>query len=44
MAELARKIPGEVEMSSRGVFGEDLPRDLKEIERLAKSLRSQLNP
>jgi len=44
MADLAGKIPGEVEQLSKNVLPQDLARQLKQIEKLAKSLRSQINP
>ena len=44
LAELAQKIPGQVDLVSKNVLPKDLSQQLKQIEKLAKSLRSQIAP
>ena len=44
MAELAQRIPAQVDLLSKNVLPQDLARQLKQIEKLAKTLRSQINP
>jgi hypothetical protein len=43
MAALAQKIPAEVEQASKNVLSKDLIQQLKQIEKLAKRLRTQLS-
>jgi hypothetical protein len=44
LAELAQKIPGQIESVSKNVLPKDLSHQLKQIEKLARSLRSQISP
>jgi gas vesicle protein len=44
LAELAQKIPGQIDLVSKNVLPKDLSQQLKQIEKLAKSLRSQISP
>jgi hypothetical protein len=44
LAALAQSIPPDVDQTARGVLPKDLGAKLKRIEKLAKQLRSQLNP
>ena len=43
LADLAQKIPGQVDLVSKNVLPKDLSQQLKQIEKLAKSLRSQIS-
>jgi hypothetical protein len=44
LAELAQKIPGQIDLVSKNVLPKDLSQQLKQIAKLAKSLRSQISP
>ena len=44
LAALAQSVPPDVEQTAKGVLPKDLGSKLKRIEKLAKQLRSQLNP
>lgn len=44
LAELARAIPAQVDEVSKSVMPKDLVQQLKQIEKLAKHLRSEINP
>lgn len=44
LAVLAQKIPGQIDLVSNNVLPKDLSQQLKQIEKLAKSLRSQVSP
>jgi hypothetical protein len=41
---LAQSVPSEIDQATKGVLPKDLAGKLKKIEKLAKQLRSQLNP
>jgi hypothetical protein len=44
LAALAASIPSEVDQTAKGIFPKNLAEKLKRIEKLAKQLRSELNP
>jgi hypothetical protein len=44
LATLASKIPAQVDQVSKGVLPKDLAQQLKQIEKLAKHLRSEITP
>lgn len=44
LAALARQIPEEVDQISRGVLPKDVEQQLKEIQKLAKRLRTEITP
>jgi hypothetical protein len=44
LASLAQSIPNDVDATARGILPKDLNDKLKRIEKLAKHLRSDLNP
>ena len=44
LAKLAQKIPGQIDLVSKNVLPKDLSQQLKQIAKLAKSLRSQISP
>ncbi|HMD86609.1 MAG TPA: hypothetical protein VKO18_18130 [Terriglobia bacterium] len=44
LAELAQAIPAQVDEVSKSIMPKDLVQQLKQIEKLAKRLRSEINP
>jgi hypothetical protein len=44
LASLAQSIPNDVDSTGRGILPKDLDEKLRRIEKLAKHLRSNLNP
>jgi hypothetical protein len=44
LASLAQSIPNDVDATGRGILAKDLDEKLRRIEKLAKHLRSNLNP
>ncbi len=44
LADVAGKVPGQVDMLSKNTLPKDLIQQLKQIEKLAKNLRKQIEP
>ncbi|MGH9682419.1 MAG: hypothetical protein ACRD4S_02250 [Candidatus Acidiferrales bacterium] len=44
LQSLAAEIPAQVDQATKGIFQKDLSANLKKIEKLAKHLRSEVNP
>ncbi len=44
LADMAGKIPGQVDLLSKNTLPKDLVQQLKQIEKLAKNLRKQIEP
>jgi hypothetical protein len=44
LSKIAQTIPSDVDQAAKGVFPKDMIEKLKQIEKLSKHLRSELNP
>lgn len=44
LQSLAAEVPAQVDQATKGIFQKDLSANLKKIEKLAKHLRSEVNP